>query len=208
MSRSVIAMAAASSPPIGIAIRAGWRFAWPASDAAGMQLNARTTRLVFKSSAVDMPAPLRCHSSAGSPSRRSLGLLVSMMTLPARLGREVGADLRHRAVRHGYEHDGAECRRLTWQADVRARPELLRQRCELLGMARRHEHLMARIDPMARERAADAARADDADLERLLSCRNPRVDERHCTEAKPAASNSARRVNPLVNDRVRMAPPQ
>jgi hypothetical protein len=63
-------------------------------------------------------------------------------------------------------------------------------------MARRHQNLVARVDPVARERTADSARADDADLQRLL-CRGVRRIE-----------SNERRVKgfvPTVD--VRMIPP-
>ena len=53
---------------------------------------------------------------------------------------------------------------------------------------------------MARERAADAARADDADLERLLSRRNPRVDERRGTEDE-AGSEQQRATRESLSER-------
>ena len=71
--------------------------------------------------------------------------------------------------------------------DVSARPELLRERLELLRMTRRHEDLVARIDPVARERAADPARADDADLQRLLRRREPCVAERRGAHDEPGS---------------------
>ena len=143
-----------------------------------MQLNARTTRSFFSSSAVATPAPLRCHSSACGAVAPLVRVARVDDDLARELGREIGADLRHRAVGHGDEHDRAECRGLARRADVRARPELLGERLELLGMTRRHEDLVARVDPMAREGAADPARADDADLQRLLRRRDACVDER------------------------------
>src|SRR5262245_6042673 len=60
--RCATASASVSSPPIGIAMRSGVRLPSFASDAAGMQLKARTTRVPRKSSAVATPAPLRCAS--------------------------------------------------------------------------------------------------------------------------------------------------
>ena len=45
------------------------------------------------------------------------------------------------------------------------RPEPRDQVLDLLGMARRKQHGMAGLDPQAADRAADMARADDADAQ-------------------------------------------
>ena len=92
-----------------------------------MQLNARTTRLFFSSSAVDTPAPLLLPLERLRAVTPLDGIARVDDDLAGELGRKVGADLRHRTVRHGHEHDGAERRGLARQADVRARPELLRE---------------------------------------------------------------------------------
>jgi hypothetical protein len=41
------------------------------------------------------------------------------------------------------------------------------ERPQFLGVARRHQDLVPRLGPVRRQRTADAARADDADAQRL-----------------------------------------
>ena len=75
--------ASSSSPASGIAMRAGRRFGSLASDAAGMQLKARTSRVPGRNSADAMPLPLpKASAENSSPSRRATGLLVSSTILP------------------------------------------------------------------------------------------------------------------------------
>jgi hypothetical protein len=116
--------------------------------------------------------------------------------LARELRAQILAELWHSAIRHGDEHDGAERCGFFRRAGVCARPELLDEALELLGVARRHEHLVAGLHPMARERAADLAGADDADLQRRGRClrggrtRDPREETENGGLEHAAATNS------------------
>ena len=97
---------------------------------------------------------------------------------------QVLADLRHRAVGDRDEDDVAEGRRLARRAHAGLGAELVGEGLQLIGVARRDEHLVAGLHPELGEGAADVAGADDADLERLggLRRRRRRADGREGDE--------------------------
>src|ERR1019366_1480179 len=81
------------------------------------------------------------------------------------------ADLRQRAIRHGDENNLSERDRLIDRACLSEGTKARDQVLQLLGMARREQHRMPRLDPQPSDRATDTAGADDANAQFVAAVR-------------------------------------
>ena len=75
------------------------------------------------------------------------------------------ADLLYRRVRDGDHHDIREGDRLLHRARLRTRPKGGDETLEILGIARREHHRVARLHEQGAERTALTAGTDHPDLQ-------------------------------------------
>ena len=85
--------------------------------------------------------------------------------LALELVRQILAQLRQRAVGHRHQHDLAEGGGFLGRSRARLAAQARRQRAVVFEVARREHDLVSRLEPDLAQGAADAARADDADLQ-------------------------------------------
>ncbi len=115
--------------------------------------------------------------------------------------------MRHCGVGHREEQHVAERRRFPGGSGARLAAQARRERLVVLEIERGEHHLVSGLDPDSAQRAADPARADDADFQRrTLALREP-VGQGAQGEARRGAAQEIAPILPDSENFVHRKPP-